>query len=325
MKTPGWTTGLIAAGTLLALGTLTLGEAQARGSYNSTRSAFLQGSRLGANATIPERLDSLGNFTILLAAVEKAQLGETLAEGGPFTVFAPTDAAFVQLLSDLGLTPQQLLDRSDLANILLYHVLGSPRSAGDLLMNGTASTLFEEQPVLFTFERFRIRVNGARILRKNVRTGNGIIQIIDTVLLPPKETITVESVVDVLRLDGRFETLILALEQANLDGVLADAEGVTVFAPTDEAFVSLLGELGLTAEQLLNLPELGDILLYHVVGDNPGALGLLLQGSADTLLGETLTFGFRAGKVTVNQANIINPDVNAPNGSIQVLDGVLLP
>lgn len=326
MKTPRWTNGLIAAATLLALGAITVGEANARGPYNNTRSAFLQGQRMGANGTIPERLDRLGNFTILLAAVEKAELAETLAEGGAFTLFAPTDAAFLQLLADLDLTPQQLLDSPDLANILLYHVLGSPRSAGDLLTGGTATTLYEDQPVLFTFERFRIKVNNAQVLRKNVRAENGLIHIIDTVLLPPEEDISVESIVDVLRLDGRFEVLILALETAGLDDDLADAEEITLFAPTDDAFVTLLGELGLTAQELLNLPSLGDILLYHVVGGDRDALRLLLEGSADTLLaGESIIFGFRAGRITVNQANIINPNVSAPNGSIQVIDGVLLP
>jgi uncharacterized surface protein with fasciclin (FAS1) repeats len=301
------------------------GEAQARGPYNSTRSSFLQGLRLGTNSNIPERLDQLGNFTILLAAVEKAGLSETLAEGGPFTLFAPTDAAFIQLLSDLDLTPQELLNSPELGNILLYHVLGSQRSAGDLLNGGTANTLYEEQPVLFTFERNRIMVNGARILRKNIRTDNGVINIIDSVLLPPDEDISVESIVDLLRLDGRFSILLQALETAGLDDDIADAAEITLFAPTDAAFVSLLGELDLTAEELLNLPSLADILLYHVVGGDPGALNLLLQGSTDTLLGESVTFGFRAAKITVNQAIIISPNVSAPNGSIQVIDGVLLP
>lgn len=325
MNTPRWKKSLIAASAVLVLGSMAAVNAQARGPYNSTRSAFLQGQRLGANQNIAERLDQLGNFTILLAAAEKAGLSETLTEGGPFTLFAPTDAAFIQLLTDLDLTPQELLNSPDLGNILLYHVLGSPRSARDLLTSGTATTLYEDQPVLFTFERNRIMVNDARILRKNIRSENGIINIIDAVLLPPDEDISVESIVDVLRLDGRFSILLLALETAGLDDDAADAEEITLFAPTDEAFVSLLGELGLTAEELLNLPSLGDILLYHVVGGDPGALSLLLQGSADTLLGESVTFGFRAGKVTVNQAYIINPNVSAPNGSIQVIDGVLLP
>jgi len=163
------------------------------------------------------------------------------------------------------------------------------------------------------------------VIRANVRAANGLIHVIDGVLLPPEDAGAIENMVDVLRLDGRFGTLLAALEQTGLDEALSDGTVLTLFAPTDDAFAALLAELGITAGELLANPDLSSILLYHVVAGENGALQLLLDGGATTLQTGDVMVTFQQGGIFVNQARILNFNVNAPNGLIHVIDGVLLP
>jgi uncharacterized surface protein with fasciclin (FAS1) repeats len=271
-----------------------------------------------------ERLERSGNFSVLLTALETANLKQTLAEGGPFTLFAPTDRAFEQLLSDLGITAEQLLNNPDLSSILLYHVVAERQRAGALVQTGTVPTL-QGQPVLVGIENFGLRVNRSSITRVNVPASNGFIQVIDAVLLPPAEPVTVDSMLDVLQLDGRFTVLLKALEVTGLDDAVASSNPITLFAPTDEAFTALLGQLGITAEQLLANPDLAQILLYHVAGGKNGALELLRAGQIETLQGDDLEIRLRRSGVFVNDSRVINPNVPTPNGLIHTLDAVLLP
>jgi uncharacterized surface protein with fasciclin (FAS1) repeats len=137
--------------------------------------------------------------------------------------------------------------------------------------------------------------------------------------------VTINSMLDVLQLDGRFTVLLAALEKTGLDSALSGTNQLTLFAPTDEAFAALLAQLGITAEQLLDNPDLSSILLYHVVAGRNGAIQLLVQREATSLQGGTLAIGLRAGGVFVNDAKVVNPNVNAPNGFVHTIDSVLLP
>jgi uncharacterized surface protein with fasciclin (FAS1) repeats len=130
---------------------------------------------------------------------------------------------------------------------------------------------------------------------------------------------------DVLQLDGRFTVLLKALEVTGLDDAVASSNPITLFAPTDEAFTALLGQLGITAEQLLANPDLAQILLYHVAGGKNGALELLRAGQIETLQGDDLEIRLRRSGVFVNDSRVINPNVPTPNGLIHTLDAVLLP
>jgi len=110
-----------------------------------------------------------------------------------------------------------------------------------------------------------------------------------------------------------------------LDDAVAGAGPFTLFAPTDEAFTSLLAELGISAEQLLENPDLSSILLYHVLGSREEGVQLLRSGQVRTLEGADLSIRLRRLGVYVNDSRVINPNVNAPNGFIHTIDKVLLP
>jgi len=274
--------------------------------------------------SIVKKLERAGQFEILLTALETAGLKDTLARGGPFTLFAPTDAAFGALLDELGIPAEELLANPDLAQILLYHVLPGRQGAATLLQASTASTL-NGQPVLAMLEGRQVKVNRVTVIRPNVKAGNGVIHVVEGVLLPPTEPITLTSVLDVLVLDGRFTVLLAALEATGLDDAVATTPELTLFAPTDDAFAALLAELGITSEELLASPELSNTLLYHVTAGRLGAAELLKAGSATTLQGGDVTVGLRADGVYVNDSRVINPNVNAPNGVLHVIDAVLQP
>jgi uncharacterized surface protein with fasciclin (FAS1) repeats len=274
---------------------------------------------------IVDRLERLGNFSILVTALETANLTEAVAMEGPFTLFAPTDQAFAELLDQLDITAPELLANPDLADILLYHVAPGRQRVGQLVNASTQPTLSDGRSVLVVLEGTDVLVNRAKVTRANVPAANGIIHVIDKVLLPPAEPTTISSIVDVLQLDGRFSVLLAALEVTGLDDAVAGSGPFTLFAPTDEAFTTLLSELGLSADELLASPELSSILLYHVLGSREGALQLLRSRNVTSLQGDDLSIRLRRFSLYVNDSRVINPNVKAPNGIIHTIDKVLLP
>jgi transforming growth factor-beta-induced protein len=274
---------------------------------------------------IVDRLERLGNFTILLTALETASLKDTVATGGPFTLFAPTDQAFADLLDQLDITAPELLANPDLASILLYHVASGRLRAGQLLASSTQATLSDGKSVLAVLEGTDVLVNRAKVTRANVPASNGVIHVINSVLLPPSEPTSINSMLDVLQLDGRFSVLLTALEVTGLDDAVAGAGPFTLFAPTDAAFTTLLDDLGIGADQLLANPDLSSILLYHVLGNRQGAFKLLQTRKVTTLQGDDLMVRLRGLGVYVNDSRVINPNVNTPNGFIHTIDKVLLP
>jgi len=278
-----------------------------------------------SSMNIVTKLERLGNFSILLTALETANLKDAVATGGPFTLFAPTDQAFADLLAELHITAPELLANPDLASILLYHVASGSRRAVELLRSSTQPTLSDGKSVLVVLEGTNVLVNRAKVTRANVMAGNGIIHVIDKVLLPKAEPTSIDNILDVLQLDGRFSVLLAALEVTGLDDAVAGTGPFTLFAPTDEAFTALLADLNISAEQLLADPNLSNVLLYHVLGKRAGAIQLLFSRRATTLQGEDVSVRLRRDGVYVNDSRVINPNVNAPNGFIHTINRVLLP
>ncbi|WLR54729.1 fasciclin domain-containing protein [Mesobacillus subterraneus] len=135
----------------------------------------------GGKKDIVDTAVAAGNFKILAAALEKAGLVETLKGEGPYTVFAPTDEAFNKLLKDLGITADELLARKDLKDILLYHVLPGKVMSGDLKDGMQAQTLAKKN---VTISLDPVRVNDAKVITPDVEASNGVIHVIDKVLLP---------------------------------------------------------------------------------------------------------------------------------------------
>jgi len=147
----------------------------------------------------------------------------------------------------------------------------------------------------------------------------------ETSTAPQAEQIQEESktIVDIAVEDGRFTTLVTALQAAGLDSVLAGEGPFTVFAPTDDAFGKL--PEGTVASLLETIPALKNILLYHVVSGNVLAADVVALESAVTLQGQTVSISVMGDVVKINDSQVIITDIQGSNGIIHVIDTVLLP
>jgi transforming growth factor-beta-induced protein len=272
-----------------------------------------------------------GRFTTLVAALESAGLVETLQGEGPFTVFAPTDEAFAALPD--GAIEGLLADTEALSRVLLYHVVSGAVKAADVVgLDGQEVATLSEESVAITVDGESVKVNEATVIITDIEGSNGVIHVVDAVLLPPQQEMAEEtmdemgqSIVDIALSDENFSTLVTALQAAGLVEALQGEGPFTVFAPTNEAFEAL-PEGALDA--LIADPEaLTDVLLYHVAeGEAMAADVLELDGQkVETLLGQYLDITIDGDAVLVDNAQVIVPDVKASNGVIHVVDTVLLP
>lgn len=269
-----------------------------------------------------------GRFTTLVAAVEAAGLVDTLKGTGPFTVFAPTDDAFAKLPAG---TLDELLkpeNKQKLTDILLYHVVSGKVMAADVVKLTSATTVLGKD-IKITVKDGKVYLNdNVQVVITDVEASNGVIHVIDTVLLPPADDAAMGKmdIVDTAVADGRFKTLATALQAAGLVDTLKGEGPFTVFAPTDDAFAKLPAG---TLDDLLkpeNKQKLTDILLYHVVSGKVMAADVVNLTSATTVLGKDIKITVKDGKVYLNDTvQVIITDVEASNGVIHVIDGVLLP
>jgi transforming growth factor-beta-induced protein len=267
-----------------------------------------------------------GRFTTLLTAVDTAGLEDTLRGEGPFTVFAPTDEAFAQLPE--GTVEALLEDTPALTNILLYHLVAGRVYAEQVVTMDSSDTV-QGQAVSISVEGDQVRVNDALVIITDIRASNGVIHVIDSVLLPPEPALSDNGapmdrdIVDTAAADGRFTTLLAAVEATGLENTLREEGPFTVFAPTDEAFAQLPEG---TVEGLLDdTPALTNILLYHVVAGRVYAEQVVTMDSAETVQGEAVNISLEEDQVRINDALVIITDIEAANGVIHVIDSVLLP
>jgi uncharacterized surface protein with fasciclin (FAS1) repeats len=270
-----------------------------------------------------------GSFTTLVTAVQEAGLVETLSSDGPFTVFAPTDDAFAALPE--GLLDTVLADSELLTQILTYHVVSGAVLAADVVTLDSATTL-QGEDVAIVVEGDAVMVNDASVIQTDIEASNGIIHVIDAVLLPPSvvdamaedaEAGEMGDIVATAEAAGSFTTLLTAVEAAGLTETLMGEGPYTVFAPTDEAFAAVDEE---TLNGLLADPEaLAQVLLYHVVAGAVPAADVVTLDSATTVQGADVEIVVDGDAVTVNGANVIQTDIQTSNGIIHVIDAVLLP
>ena len=266
-----------------------------------------------------------GRFTTLVAAVQAAGLVDALSGDGPLTVFAPTDDAFAALPE--GTVEALLEDIPALTEILLYHVVAGDVKAADVVTLDLAETL-QGGSLSISVEGDVVRINGAQVVIADIEASNGTIHVIDAVLLPPaqEEAAGAEgpgTIVDIAVADGRFTTLVAAVQAAGLVEALAGEGPLTVFAPTDDAFAALPEG---TVEALLeDIPALTAILLYHVVSGDVKAADVVTLDSAETLQGGSLSISVEGDVVRINGAQVVIADIAASNGTIHVIDAVLLP
>ncbi len=253
----------------------------------------------------------------LEAAVIAAGLVETLQGDGPFTLFAPTDAAFEEL-------PQEALDAllanpsATLSDILRHHVLSGTILSTDLI-DGTSATTLQGEDIFIQINDEGVFINDAEVIVADMTTDNGVVHVIDAVLLPEIKTM-VEVVVD----SPVHETLEAAVIAAGLADDIDDIESGTLFAPTDDAFAALPEG---TVETLLEDPtgDLAQILLYHLLDVPVPSTSLVDGNTATTVNGKDINITINDDGVFINNAKVIINDIVAANGIVHVIDAVLLP
>ncbi len=283
------------------------------------------GSTEPALGNIVEVAEGAGTFTTLLAALDTAELTATLEGEGPFTVFAPSDEAFTAFLAEAELTADDLLADPGLSQILLYHVVVGAEIGSADLTAGPFTTGADLTAIAAT--EGGVAINGIDVVTADVPASNGVIHVIDGVLLPP-------TIAELAGYAGGFDTLLTAVTQEGLAEPLSDAEGTfTVFAPTDTAFGDLLTALEITAADLLAFEleafapyiSLSKVLQYHVIAGAAVESGDVEDGFVTTLAGYSLLLDTTDG-VTLNDGpSVALADLKATNGVIHVIDGVLLP
>ena len=274
---------------------------------------------------------SAGDFGTLVTALQAAGLDATLAdETQSFTVFAPTDAAFAMIDPDT--LDLLLADTDALSDVLLQHVVsGEVSSVTAYTLNGLSATTASgaEIPVAINSELDTLTFGGATVTTTDIYTTNGVIHVIDMVVVADVELPSPpSSIVDVAVANGSFTTLVAALQATGLDTVLDDPEATfTVFAPTDAAF-GLLGQGAVSA--LLDDPDtLKNILLYHVIQGSEvlqdGAL-TVAQSDANKVEmanGAETALSLANNTLFVNKSAVSLADVMADNGVIHVVDQVI--
>lgn len=273
----------------------------------------------GATGNIVETAKSAGQFNTLLAAATAAGLAETLMGEGPFTVFAPTDEAFSKLPEGTVETLLKPENKKLLQSILLYHVVPAKVKAEKVVTLDNATTVNGQRADIRVRDG-KVFVDGAQVTATDVMASNGIIHVIDTVLMPETRNLA-----EVAENAGSFGTLIAAAKAAGLVPVLTGEEAYTVLAPTDEAFQAL-GQRTIT--DLLkpeNKAKLAAILKYHVIPGRVYASDALKARNAETAQGGAVGFKETDGRVTVNNAQVVSADIEASNGVIHVIDTVLMP
>ena len=266
---------------------------------------------------IPRTAQCTGIHDSLVAGVIQAELLETLQGPGPFTVFAPTDQAFVNAGIDLAAldTPE---GKATLADILLYHVVAGEVPAANVT-DCMSATAVNGQPLSFTVGS-SVMVNGATVIQADVGTSNGFIHVIDQVLTP---TDTPNDIPRTAQCTGIHDSLVAGVIQAELLETLQGTGPFTLFAPTDQAFADAGIDLA-----SLDTPEgkaaLTDILLYHVVAGQIPSSAVTECLTVDAVNGNPVAFTV-GDSVMINDATVTLADVNTSNGVIHVIDKVLTP
>lgn len=261
---------------------------------------------------------SNSDFSTLVTALQKAELVTALQADGPFTVFAPTNAAFNQLFTDLGVDGIDDLTKEQLTPILLYHVVGAKVKSTDLTNSyvTTLSTGPGNKNVSLKVDATNLELNGGvGITSADINATNGVIHIVDKVLLPP-------TVVDIALDNDNFSILVSALVKAELVETLKGDGPFTVFAPTNDAFNALFEALDVTGIADLSKEALTPILLDHVVSGNVRSTDLT-TGSVNTL-NNSISIDVTSGVKINGNINVVLADVQGTNGVVHVIDKVIV-
>lgn len=272
---------------------------------------------------IVETAIDAGNFTTLVAALQAANLDDDLADSNAeLTVFAPTDAAFDELKATMSDSEwDALLASDDLASILLYHVAdGEILAAQAIEASGDLLPTLNGKPLAVNYSNEVVYVNDAGVSTPNVLASNGVIHVINKVVMPPSSTIT-----DLVVQSDSLSTLETAVIEAGLADALAGEGPFTVFAPTNDAFDKLgadVLDVVLADNTLLN-----NILTYHVIDQQVSAkTAISLAGqSAAMLNNEDASISLVDGSLYIDRAKVSVTNVLASNGVVHIIDTVMKP
>jgi uncharacterized surface protein with fasciclin (FAS1) repeats len=327
---------------LKKIGALLLISSLALTSCNKNDDAPAPAPQPGPTATVVGIAQSDSNFSILVAAVQKAGLVNTLSNpAANFTVFAPTNAAF----RSIGLTAASInaltsqTDINNLASILTYHVVGA-RVASNVVPDTDSVKTVNGRNIFASRNSNGVFVNGNRVSTADLNATNGIVHVIGSVLIPPTRSIAQVVIASASAPQPEFSLLLAAVQRAGLAGVLSGSGKYTVFAPTNAAFVAAGAPFNTTAGiAAADSATVRRIVLAHVVPTNVYA-GDIIVGSiaptANSVAGgtqQTLTLtGATALRLTAStnpSSNVItNPaglfNITTTNGVIHAIDRVLL-
>ena len=286
-------------------------------------SACKKDNSVKTDNTINGIVSTTPDFSTLNSAVIKAGLASTLESAGPFTVFAPNNAAFTAS----GITPAVLgsLTPAQAKNILLYHTIGASIMAAQVPAGPNAPVAAANGDTLYVTNNSNgVFVNGIKVTEADVKASNGVIHVIGNVLMPPAGNI-----VQMAQADTNLSYLVAAVLRANLQGALSGSGPFTVFAPTNAAFRAA-GFPTIASIQAADVNTLTSILTYHVIGARVFSSDLTDGEQATTLNGEKVTIGLMSGSTVkgmsnVSPSNIIATNIVATNGVIHLIDQVLLP
>ena len=275
------------------------------------------------HSTIVDVAKGNPDFSILVQALGITGLDVALDNNAAsFTVFSPTNQAFVDLLEELGLNGLADVPKATLSNILLYHVLDGSKMAASIT-TGYYSTLSagptdNTNLSLYVDMGTTMINNRAKITATDVRASNGVIHVIDKVILPL-------SIVDVAVNNPTFSILVSALAKADLVETLKGDGPFTVFAPTNDGFNTLFAALGVSGIADLSAEALTPILLSHVVSGNVTS-GDLTNGEVQTLNTEKkIMIDISDGVKIDGSSTVVLADVQGTNGVVHVIDKVIIP
>jgi transforming growth factor-beta-induced protein len=271
------------------------------------------------------------SLSTLVTAITTANLGTALIAPGPYTVFAPSNAAFDKL--DAGVLDILIANPEVLTEVLQYHVVSGKKLSTDL-SNGSLQTLLSGKSISVVVSGGMVTLNGSSMVSAaDVEATNGVVHIIDEVLLPEgfvlPDPAPTKSIVEIASETPSLSILVDALTMfPDLVSALGSAGSYTVFAPSNDAFTALLGVIGQTG--LSDIPEsvIERLLKYHVISGASLMSTDLSDGQmAATILSadDKITVGIAGSTVSINGAEVTTPDVKATNGIVHIVDAVLVP
>lgn len=262
-------------------------------------------------------------LTILLDALEIAGLTDALLDQTTMTVFAPTNDAFAALLDVIGQSSLEDIPVDVLTRVLQYHVVSGASLLSTALMDGATATTLLQEDVTVSIDGSNVDINSSNVTAADVSIVNGVVHVIDAVLVPSLEASIVNTVVEPAYFNSNFSILTAAVVEAELLSTLISGDAqFTVFAPTDDAF----GAIGVSSVDDVDDNQLAGILQYHVLNSEVKAADLPATGSAVTTLNGDFYLSINSDGVFINgTTEVTATDIDQDNGVVHVIDQTLLP